>query len=106
MPLNDTNSSNDNDEVIVEDTCNNGGLDDVLTVGTSATEVKVGGSAMSLRKMVILQALDTGFSYGFSNITQSFPLYKNQTVMIPAGEDTAIWVVNTASSKSIAVAEL
>jgi hypothetical protein len=93
-------------EVQTCDTLNNGGLDTVLTVGTTPVELKVGGSRKTSRKYVVFMPLDTGFKFGFSNTTQSIPVFKSQLVLIPVGENTEVWFVNTSTNKQIAIGEL
>lgn len=93
-------------EASVSDVLNNGGSDAVLTIGTSPVELKAGASRKTDRKLLIFMALDNNFTFGFSSLTQSIPLYKSQVVILHVGKDTEVWAVNTESGKSMAVGEL
>lgn len=82
------------------------GLDDEIsiTAGTPV-EVKVGASRKTDRKVVIVQPTDGKIKWGFSNTTQSFPLYKLQHAIISAGPDTAIWVDAISGTVNVAIGE-
>lgn len=88
------------------DILNNGGLDAELTVGTSAVELKVGVSRKVDRKYVIFQPLDTGIKFGFTSGTQNIPVFKNQLIMLPAGDNTQVWFIASEAGKKVAIAEL
>ena len=94
------------EEISNSDILNNGGLDTTLTIGTTAIELKVGASVKENRKLLMFTALDNGFTFGFSSLTQNIPILKNQTVILNVGENTEVWAINTSSNKSMAVAEL
>lgn len=93
-------------EISASDILNNGGLDAELTVGTSAVELKVGGSRKENRKYVMFQALDQNIKFGFSDTTQNMPCQKGRFFMIPVGEDTEVWFIATSASKTVAIGEL
>lgn len=100
-------SSTPNGELKIADTHNNGGLDTVISVTSGVpVELKVGASRLANRKYVIMEAIDAGIKWGFSNTTQSFDLFKSQLIMVPIGEDTEIWFDSTAGTKDVAIAEL
>ena len=82
------------------------GLDDEIsiTAGTPV-EVKVGASRKADRKVVIIQPLDGKIKWGFSNTTQSFPLFKRQNAIICAGPDTAIWIDAITGTVDVAIGE-
>ena len=96
-----------NKELSIADTHNNGGLDVILNIiSGTPQELKVGVSRLANRKYVILEALDTGIKWGFSNTTQSFDLFKSQLIMVPIGENTEIWFDCDSGTKDVAVGEL
>lgn len=100
-------SSSPNGELKIADTHNNGGLDTVITITSGVpVELKVGGSRLANRKYVVIEALDTGIKWGFSNTTQSFDLFKSQLIMVPIGENTEIWFDCDSGTKDVAIAEL
>jgi len=100
-------SSTPNGEIKIADTHNNGGLDAIISiVSGTPVELKVGGTVLANRKYIIMEALDTGVKWGFSNTTQSFDLFKSQLIMVPIGENTQIWFDCTSGTKQVSVAEL
>jgi hypothetical protein len=100
-------SSTPNGELKIADTHNNGGLDTTISVTSgSPVELKVGATRLANRKYVIMEALDTGIKWGFSNSTQSFDLFKSQLIMVPIGENTEIWFDCQSGTKQVSIAEL
>ena len=95
-----------NNELTTSDTLDGGGEDKILTVGTSAVELKYGALRKTNRKMVMFQALDSGISMGFSSSTQTMPIYKKQIFIMPIGENTEIWFIADEADKSVAIAEI
>ncbi len=93
-------------EVKTSDVLDNGGLDAELTVGTTPVELKVGASVKANRKYVVIMPLDKNFKFGFSATTQNIPVFKSQLLLMPVGENTQIWFVNTDAGKKIAIGEL
>ena len=80
-----------------------------LSVGTSAVEVKVGGSALAFRKLVIMQPEDSGIYWGYSNsVTTSngTEMFKSQIIPMEVGPDISIWVIATGAGKSMRIQEL
>ena len=96
----------DKQELWIRDTHDNGGVDTILNLTTSATEGKVGGDRRVNRKYVIMEALDKNIKWGFSNSTQSFDLFKKQLIMVPVGENTEIWLSMSSGTGSVSFAEL
>ena len=97
---------NANKEFYIRDTHDNGGLDIIIPLTTAPVEGKVGVSPKTLRKYVIMQALSTNVVWGFSNVTQSFDLFKDQLIMVPVGENTQIWFKMKSATGSVAFGEL
>jgi len=94
-------------ELVTADTLDNGGLDKVLDVVSGLPEeLKVGISVKENRKYVIFMALDTGLTFGFTSLSQSIPIFKNQLIMFPAGVNTEIWFASSAGTKQVAIGEL
>lgn len=91
------------------DILNNGGTNASLTVGTSAVELKVGGSRLSNRKMVLIQPLTDKVYFGFSNsvtVANGIPLQKIQFFMFPVGENTQVWLISSSASNDVRIAEI
>lgn len=98
-----------NGEFKVYDTNNNGGLNADLTVGTSSVEGKVGSARLVNRKYVVVEALDTNVYMGFSSAVTSsngIPIFKNQILILPIGDNTQIWFIADVSSKHVRFGEL
>lgn len=82
------------------------GISGAITVGTSAIEAKVGGSALENRIYVVLQAKDTGVYWGTSSgvtIATGIELFKDQTVFLPA--NTAVWLIASSTNRNVRVIE-
>lgn len=80
-----------------------------LTVTNSPVELKVGGSALTNRKLITIQPKGTGIYYGFSNaVTTSTgtEIFKDQTLIIPVGQGISVWLVALAGSVNVRIAEL
>lgn len=91
------------------DNLNSSAVYGTLTVGTSPVEVKVGGSPLTKRKMVHIEAKDNSIYWGYSNsVTTSngTRIFKDQTVFLPVGPDITIYLVADGASKSARIAEL
>lgn len=103
-------NSSDNNELYNADIFNNGGSFGAITVGTSATEVKVGASPLADRKIVVIYHNGSNqLYYGLSNsVTTSngIRIFKNQIVMITAGENTSIWLISDQSGQDVRIMEM
>lgn len=93
-------------ELLVVEKLLDAGLDDEIsiTAGTPV-EVKVGASKKADRKVVIIQPIDGKIKWGFSNTTQSFPLFKLQPLVINAGPNTDIWIDAVSGTVNVAIGE-
>ena len=90
-------------EAYTNDAIRASSLDSVVSLTTSAVELKVGVSALADRKYLIIEGLSANIKWGFSSGSQSFDLFKNQILMIPIG--TAVWAKVSSGTGSIAVGE-
>ena len=78
-----------------------------LTVGTSPVELKVGASALTNRKYVVIRPKDADIYLGYSNAvttTTGMKLFKDEFLMLPIG--VAVWLVASGSGKKISIGEL
>ena len=105
------NSVTTNGDINVVDGLRNGGVYGNLNLVTGGTtyEAKVGGSALSNRKLLKITALDDMY-WGYSNtVTTSTgtPLYKNQQIIfaIDAASTFSIWLVASANNKNARITE-
>lgn len=92
------------------DKANCGGVAKTLTVAAGATaELKVGASVLTEREYVTFEALDTGVKWGFLDGAGNQPTdaFKSQFFMLPLGDGTSIWFLNTGGSPAnIAIGEI
>lgn len=98
-----------NQDLYVSDVSNNGGVEGALTVGTSAVEVKVGGSALANRKLVTLSnnsaaTIYWGYTSGVTTTTGT-PLLKGQERGWECGPGTSIWVIAGTASLNTRITE-
>jgi len=80
-----------------------------LTVGVAAVELKVGGSALADRVAVTMQPKDNNIYWGYDNTvtsTTGTQIFKNQFLMLPIGEDQAVWLIADGAGKKVVVSEL
>lgn len=93
-------------ELAVFDVLNNDWIVSSETIGTTETELKVGGSRKVNRKMVFFQLQSSGTIYfGDSNTTCFFKAFKNQLMALPAGEDTEIWLKCSDADLTVIIGE-
>lgn len=80
-----------------------------MTVGTSAVELKVGGSVLANRKAVTMQAMDNSVYWGYSNtvtVSTGTRIFKNQFIPLPVGPDIHVWLIADAAGKNVRIGEL
>lgn len=94
---------NSNKEVRVHGTPEQG-VSAILTLTTTAQELKVGGSALPLRKYIEMQALDKNVKWGY-DISCPFDLFKNQFFALPAGPGCVVYLKASVGTADIAVSE-
>ena len=90
------------------DTLFQGGVEGQLTVGTTAVEVKVGGSPLEGRQVITVYAEDKNIYWGYNNtVTTSTgtPLEKKQLLTITAGESISVWLIASSAGKSVRITE-
>lgn len=88
------------------DVLDNGGVDGIVALTTSAVEIKVGASIRTDRKFVIVQGKSNNIVWGFSNTSQSFTVANGQILMIPLASGTTIWAKVTVGTGSVAIGEV
>lgn len=77
------------------------GLTGAITVTTSASEVKVGGSALSERKYVIIQPINNPIYWSYdSGVTSSTGHYipSGTLIYVQAGEKLPVYVIAAANT--------
>lgn len=100
-----------NSDFKTSDGLRNGGVEGALTLTTGGTayEAKVGGSALTNRKLLTITALDDMY-WGYNNtVTTSTgtPIYKNQQIIFSIDPDStfAIWLVASGNGKLARITE-
>lgn len=101
--------SSPNGDLSTSDIINNNGLEGVLTVGTSAIEVKVGASRLANRKIVTLynnssSTIYWGFTSGVT-ISSGSPIEKNEFIVWSVGPDLPIYVIANSAGNNTRVTE-
>jgi hypothetical protein len=103
----DTPVGNVSDQLKVSDVPYDSGLYSELTVGTSAIELKVGGSMLTDRKYIIMRPKDNTIYFGFSNAvttTSGIKMLKDEFLMLPIG--VSVWLIADGAGKRISIGEL
>lgn len=84
----------------------------LLTVGTTAVEVKVGGSRVETRQIVVIynESKNRNMYWGGAGVTNSgstrgIPILPEQTVSLPAG-DLAIYIVGQEAAMTAIISEI
>lgn len=84
----------------------------VLSVGTSAAEVKVGGSRLANRKEVWLENVSSNtIFFGWANTvttsgsTRGHRLFKDEKLVLEVGPDEDIWVIAGSASNDLLISE-
>jgi hypothetical protein len=102
-------SATANGDMKAADISNNGGTQAALTVGVTAVEVKVGGSALTNRKSATLFNNSNNTIYwGYTNaVTTSTgtPIFKNQYVEWSVGSSTSIYVISASAGNDTRITE-
>lgn len=97
-----------NSDVQTADVLRTQGTNDVVSISTSATEAKVGGSKLTNRKLLVIQPLDNNLYWGFrSDVSTSngFPLLKNQILTLSIDDATAVYLISGSGSIDVAIGE-
>jgi|GEM_PF-5650563 len=95
-----------NSNLQTSDVLNNGGVDGLVALTTSAVEIKVGASIKTNRKFIMIQGKSNNIVWGLSNTTQSFTIANGQFIMLPFAPGSSIWARTTTGNGSIAVGEV
>lgn len=99
-------ATNSNDEIIVDDSLNRGGVDTVLNLTITPQLGKVGATVLTDRKYVMFQALDNNLKWGLTSSTQSFNIFKNQIITLALGPNTEIWFKTSSGVGDLAFSEI
>lgn len=102
-------TASSNGELQISDISNNGGVHGSLTVGTSAVEAKVGGSALANRKtLTIFNNSNADIFFGYSNAVTTAtgtPIFKNQFAEFEVGPSTSVWLIAGTAGNNTRVTE-
>jgi len=102
--------SSNNGEVLSSDISNNGGVEDFITVGTSAVEAKVGASALPNRKELSVynnssSILYYGYTSGVTVLTGT-PITKKQLAHFKCGTGTTVYLISGSAGNNARVTEI
>lgn len=86
----------------------NGTVLDAIIAIPAGTVVKAQATATPLanRRLLILAGGSEGLSYGYTQTSQGFTLYRDEIVELPIGPNITVWVKSTTLPGQITVAEL
>lgn len=105
----DRNATYGDDQTSTADIINTSGVQGALTVGTTAVEVKVGGSKLAARKSVTLYNNSNATIYwGYNNTvstTTGTPILKNTLFAWSVGESVEIWVISDGANRNTRITE-
>lgn len=80
-------------------------VQNTLSVGTGASvELKVGGSPLTNRKSIIIQAQGSNLTYGFSSGSQPFTIANGTTITLSLGPGISVWARRSSGIGSVNVA--
>lgn len=109
MAISDSNKTYNDDQSATADIVNIAGVEGVLTVGTTAVEVKVGASPLTGRKVVTLynnsnQTIYWGFNNTVTTSTGS-PIEKTEFIVWDVGDSLSIWVIAGTADNNTRITE-
>lgn len=94
---------NSDNNLLVIDTPQSG-TSDILSLTTTAVELKVGANTLVNRRYIEMQALDKNVKWGYTTDCE-FDLFKNQFFALPVGEDCIIYLKASTGTADVAIAE-
>lgn len=80
-----------------------------LTVTTTATELKVGATALDERKILVIQALGARIFIGFDNLVTTnngLQIAKKQTIFLEVGPKVSVYAIVNSGTSDVRIAEL
>lgn len=98
------------DQLHVTDRANDNGVYGAISVGTTATAARVGGSNLVNRKtLTVFNNGSQSVYWGYSNavtINSGTPIFKNQTVTFDHGPNITVWLIAPSGTQDVRVGEL
>lgn len=102
-------SSTLNGDINSADTIRVGGIQGTLTVGTSAVELKVGGSRLANRKLAsVFNDSNSIIYYGYTDavtISTGTPIFKNQFVEWAINDSTTVYLIADSAGNNTRITE-
>lgn len=83
-------------------------LEDSISVGTTAVELKVGASEFEERKVITFQPQGGRIRYGFTNgitTSEGFIAFNNQVITLEAAGSQSVWVIAESGTVDVYFAE-
>lgn len=102
-------NSTANGDMNTADILNNGGVNGIIAVSTTAVAVRVGASNLANRKRLTFMNNGTatlfwGYDSGVST-SNGFPIFRNQPVSDAWGPNTTIWIIAASGTHPVPVNE-
>jgi len=91
------------------DHANDSAVYGTLTVGTTAVELKVGGSALENRKVVTIQPKANKVYWGYDSSVTTLTgtqVFKDQFIPLPVGPEITVYLIADGSGKDVRIGEL
>lgn len=104
-----THIGNIGDSSKVTEALNTSAVYGSLTVGTTAVEVKVGGSVLANRKTVTLQPKDNKIFWGYDSsvtVSNGTQVFKDQFMPLPVGANISIWLISDGAGRDVRIGEI
>lgn len=104
-----TEIGNTGDNLHVNGALRGAGTQAALTIGTTAAEAKVGGSALANRGHLSIQPNANSVYYGYTNgVTTSngTRIFKDQTVWFDVSDGTSVWLIADGAGKDVRITEV
>ena len=101
--------ASDQSEIDVSDILDGAATYANIVVGTTAVELKVGGSALANRKMITIQVRDNQVFWGYDNSVTTGTgtrAFRNQTITLPVGPNRSVWLIGDAAGRNVRIGEL
>lgn len=98
----------ENNDAQVSDAINVSAVYSEITVGTTAVELKVGGTPLAVRKMAHATPKDKEVYWGYDNSVTTVTgtrLFKNTTAYFKFGPNVHIWLIAATDGNKVNIGE-
>jgi len=80
-----------------------------ISVGTTPVELKIGASALSERKVIVIQSLGSRIYLGYDNsvtVSNGMEMSKRQVLFLEVGEHVQVFAVASSGTIDVRIQEL